>query len=170
MPICVIFRSNELWACRTTALNASGTTDEPQTNSTVRGGVEWFHLAINPATKIATIQETGRIYDGNATNYRWYYYPSLMVNAHGDVVMGFSGSSLNDSIGAFYTGRRGGQSSFVTPPMTLQSGSGTWPSDRWGDYSHTTLDPNDSLSIWTIQEYVVVGPFSKLRIGLISGY
>jgi hypothetical protein len=24
---------------------------------------------------------------------------------------------------------------------------------RWGDYSNTSLDPTDSLTIWTIQEY-----------------
>src|SRR5207244_120788 len=26
-------------------------------------------------------------------------------------------------------------------------------SNRWGDYSFTTLDPSDDFSMWTIQEY-----------------
>ena len=25
--------------------------------------------------------------------------------------------------------------------------------NRWGDYSYTSLDPNDDMSLWTIQEY-----------------
>ena len=90
-----------------------------------------------------------------------------MVNSHGDVVMGFSGSSLVDPIGAFDTGRRGGQSTFIAP-VTLQAGSGTY-GGAWGDYSATSLDPNDSLSIWTIQEYFGIGG-THLKIVQVSGY
>ena len=25
--------------------------------------------------------------------------------------------------------------------------------NRWGDYSYTSLDPNDDMTMWTIQEY-----------------
>ena len=40
---------------------------------------------------------------------------------------------------------------------TLKAGEGVYSTEeqvmRWGDYTHTTLDPLNSLSIWTIQQY-----------------
>jgi hypothetical protein len=32
-------------------------------------------------------------------------------------------------------------------------GGGFFGSDRWGDYSFTTVDPTDSTTFWTVQEH-----------------
>ncbi len=41
-----------------------------------------------------------------------------------------------------------------TSPLRIKAGRGYFgdPND-WGDYSWTSLDPEDSVTIWTVQEY-----------------
>ena len=75
-----------------------------------------------------------------------------MVNSASDMVTGFSGSKSNAFISAFYSWRT---TSGVTPaqPTLLKPGKGAFDGSRWGDYSYTSLDPNDKLTFWTVQEY-----------------
>ena len=81
------------------------------------------------------------------------HFPSLKVNCNGDMVMGFSGSSSNNYIGAYYSWLFCGSSASTAPftirPGTIYYGFG----DRWGDYSYTSVDPADDWSFWTTQEY-----------------
>ncbi|HQU13735.1 MAG TPA: hypothetical protein PKV70_05760, partial [Thermodesulfobacteriota bacterium] len=32
----------------------------------------------------------------------------------------------------------------------------TGPSNRWGDYSATVVDPTDNVTFWTVQEYAAI--------------
>ncbi len=77
-----------------------------------------------------------------------------MVNCAGDMVIGFSGSSAINYVGAYYSWRL---NDGATPamPRVIRNGltSYTDPEGRWGDYSATTLDPSDDWSFWTVQEY-----------------
>ena len=76
------------------------------------------------------------------------------VNHNGDSVVGFSGSSVNDYIGAYYTGKLNNRQS-PSAPIRYYAGKDWFNSPGgivWGDYSFTSLDPN-GLTIWTIQEY-----------------
>ena len=80
--------------------------------------------------------------------------PSLAVNINGDLVIGFSGSSANDYIGAYFTGKLNNGASPVVP-IRYFAGKDWFSNPQdfvWGDYSYTSLDP-DGLTIWTIQEY-----------------
>ena len=100
---------------------------------------------------------------GSVAAADWYYYPSLAVNARGDMCMGFSRSSANLFIEGVVTGR-----DFDDPPGTLdplvvqKAGEGFYSQvfngrNRWGDYSATCVDPSDDLTIWSIQEYAQAG-------------
>ncbi len=93
----------------------------------------------------------GRIYDAAWNSPYWYHYPSLNVNAGGDLLVGFSGSGAIEHIGAFYRARRA-NGTWMARPGLVQAGRGAWGSDRWGDYSATSSDPNNG-SLWTVQEY-----------------
>jgi hypothetical protein len=88
-----------------------------------------------------------------------FFMPSISVNASDDVVIGFTASSPSMYASCWYTGRAG------TDPATEmavpaeykggnaaynQSGSGT---NRWGDYSVTSVDPLNDMDLWTIQEF-----------------
>jgi hypothetical protein len=89
-----------------------------------------------------------------------YFFPGIAVNAAHDVVMGFSGSSPDQYVGAYCTGRSvldpPGE---MAPPVLLQAGLApqnnidAFGRNRWGDYSLTSLDPVDEFTLWTIQEY-----------------
>ena len=143
-----VFRNGTLWTTHTVLDNTESRTE-----------VAWYQL--DPATASNTTPgvpvQQGRI--GHATRY--YYYPSIAVNANGDVGIGFSGSSPTEYAGAYYTARAASD-----PPGTMQSvaalkaGLGYYSiglDNRWGDYSATCVDPTDDLTFWTVQEYADFG-------------
>ncbi len=139
-----VYRNGSLWTCRHVQIN-------PFPNQQI--GIAWYEFDV--ATM--TLRQSGLLLDPA----RQYYYPSLMVNDEGDVVMAFSGSSPSEYIGAWITGRRATDPpGEMAPPRQLQPGAAPYtrldPSglNRWGDYSYTTLDPSDQCSFYTVQEYV----------------
>jgi hypothetical protein len=171
-----VIRNGYLWTCQHVAFNAAGgyANDPP---STLRSGAVWFKLQINAAQHPPTLGHTsptptyGRIYDGASTNPYYYFYPSLMVNPGGDMILGFSGSKTTEYIGTFYSGRRA-SGVIVASPILVQAGRAySAPGaptgvqqppagGRWGDYSYTSLDPN-GLSFWTIQQYAHTSDLSN---------
>ncbi|MFB3893306.1 MAG: hypothetical protein ACE15C_14935 [Phycisphaerae bacterium] len=88
------------------------------------------------------------------------YYPSIAANANGDVVIGFnrSGTGSTDFISSYVAvGRTAGGTLTFDAPVKVKAGLSNYhlqggSSERWGDYSATTVDPNDPCSFWTIQE------------------
>ncbi len=137
----VVYRAGALWTVHTV-----------QSPATVKTEVAWYQITPDNATVLSQ----GRISDPT----RWYYYPSIGVNANGDVAIGMSGSSTAEFVGGYYTARR-----FADPGGTMQQVSllkaGEQPyfktlsgtDNRWGDYSATVVDPNGNLRFWTVQEY-----------------
>ena len=90
------------------------------------------------------------------------FYPSIAVNSANDVVIGFSfsSSSHNPSAGYFSGSTTGGVTSFQTNPFAVPAfGSAGYERidsngrNRWGDYSHTVVDPSDDTTFWTFQEF-----------------
>ncbi|GAB4238719.1 MAG: hypothetical protein OHK0028_16420 [Deltaproteobacteria bacterium] len=136
-----VYRAGTVWTVHTV-----------QSSSAVKTEVAWYR--IDPGAP--AVIDQGRISDP----VRWYYYPSIAVNANGDAAVGMSGSSESEFVGGYYTARR------VTDPAgtmqavsLLKAGeqsyfktlSGT--ENRWGDYSATVVDPSGNLRFWTVQEY-----------------
>jgi len=151
--IMVVVRNGYLWTCQHVGLSGTGGGySGDQTGSTVdRSAAQWLNFAVG-STNLA-YNASGRVYDQAQTNPFWYYFPSLMVNCTGDMVMGYSGSSTANFIGAYYSWLFSGNS-VSTTPVTIVSGKGNYNnSDRWGDYSYTSLDPTDDWSFWTVQQY-----------------
>jgi hypothetical protein len=133
-----------LWTSRAVAVNASGGASNPD-----RTAIEWLRIPTSSPANIAS----GLIRD--ATSAQTYYYtPSIAVNRYGDVAVGFSGSSVNDYIGAYYTGRLNA-GNWPADPKRYFSGIDWYYGEaqfRWGDFSATVVDPNGT-TFWTIQEY-----------------
>jgi uncharacterized repeat protein (TIGR01451 family) len=140
-----IYVNGSLWAVHAVAGSAA--------NSALR----WYE--INETTN--TIIQTGLI-DNPSVDY---HEPSLSVNSTGHVVISYtcSGPNLAASVCASVGTTSGGVTTFQ-PPAILFAGSGTYYRDfctppgcsernRWGDYSRTTLDPNDPATFWVFQEY-----------------
>ena len=147
-------RNGLLWTCQAIGLSTDGTYSGDSSGSNVsRSGVQWFKLQISPDSTSLSMADHGRIFDSSQTDNPWWYYtPSMMVNCAGDMVVGFSGSSATNYVGAFYTWRLSSGAT-LDKPRLFQPGSITFSPSQWGDYSAPSLDPNDDWSFWTVQEY-----------------
>lgn len=152
----VTLRGHHLWTSHHVGVNGQG-----QADGADRLAAEWFDLDVSgPAPRIS---QTGRVFDPAGANPRSYFYPSIMVNGQDHALMGFSGSSADEYVGAYASSRLA-----TDPPGTmrgvqqLQPGLGPYTAaavevgdsrNRWGDYSYTSVDPIDDMTFWTTQEY-----------------
>ena len=144
-----IYRNGSLWFTHSVFLPSSGTI--------TNGAVDWWQ--VNPSA--LSVTQFGRISDPAAKI--WYYYPSLDVNANGDMLIGYSTSSSTTYGGAQYALRLASD-----PANTLESAvqfvngvAGYYKTfgggrNRWGDFSGTAFDPTDG-SFWTFQEWANTG-------------
>ena len=151
-----VIRDGILWTCHHVGLDGvDGVYDGDKSGGTVdRSAVQWIRLEIDGNGHLVAVnnQSHGRFYDDCDVAPYWYYFPSLMVNAAGDMVVGFSGSNENTYIDAFYAWRLA-NGTVSSQPRLIKHGEYYYGNTRWGDYSNTCLDPSDSLSFWSVLEY-----------------
>ncbi len=159
------FRNGRLWTAQNIGVNASGST-----SSANRCGSRWYELQNLSGTP--SVVESGTLYDPttpNNTSQRNYWIPTIMVSGQGHAALGCSTAGSNEYANAFATGRlktdalgtlenTGVPAS--SPPYTSSSTAYNPPGDtgsstgrRWGDFSFTSLDPCDDMTMWTIQEF-----------------
>ena len=123
---------------------------------TGRGSIHWLCI---DAANTAIIDEG---YIGDATQS--FVFPSIAANHDGDVVIGFN--AVGPGPGQFASsyavvGKTAGRKTVFGNPLLLARGSASHqlPTDvgiaSWGDYSRTTLDPEDDKTFWTIQQVAV---------------
>ena len=148
-------RNERLWTCRTVAVNSAGTTSGAD-----RTACEWFEIDVSASAP--SLEQNGRVFDSSPSDPRFYYFPSIMVNGQGHAVLSCSGSRSTEFAGCYYAGRLATDpSGTMGEPVLLRAGNAPYvqfdfnnpPRNRWGDYSYSTLDPSDDMSLWTIQEY-----------------
>jgi hypothetical protein len=155
-----VFRNGKIYYAQSVALPAGSFPGDLN----ARHAVQW--TALNPD---GTFADGGRVEDATATltnGGRHYSYPSLAVNKHGDLLLGFSEFESDDYADAGYALRLAGDPAGATrEPVIYKEGedyysktfSGT--RNRWGDYSQTAVDPSNDRDLWTIQQY------AALRVG-----
>src|SRR5438445_188176 len=118
-----------------------------------------------PYTPHALVQ-SGIVFTSSGTNNtssRHYWIPSITASGQGHVALGFSTAGSLERANAGTTGRLAGDAAGTTATPTLYTASATAynpPSDaggaqgrRWGDFSYTSPDPDDDMTLWTIQEF-----------------
>ncbi|HQR11983.1 MAG TPA: hypothetical protein PLW68_11710 [Casimicrobiaceae bacterium] len=155
-------RNGRLWTAQNIAVSATGVATS--STATGRNGVRWYELQ-NLTTTPALVQ-SGTVFDSNATlaNAHWYWIPSIMVSGQGHAAVGFSMAGASFFADAGYTGRYAGDAAGTMQgaPVNITNTAAAYnpPSDpggtsgrRWGDFSYTSLDPLDDMTMWTIQEY-----------------
>jgi hypothetical protein len=148
-------RNGRLWTAHNIQTNAFGVANAGGGRTATR----WYEIGSLSSTP--SLIQSGTVFDTAATP-RSYWIPSVMVNGQGHVAMGFSTAASNTNIDAATIGRLSGDtlgstqgvpfrytnSSFVYNPA-----SDTGSPKRWGDYSYTSLDPCDDMTMWTIQQF-----------------
>ncbi|HEY0173274.1 MAG TPA: lamin tail domain-containing protein [Pyrinomonadaceae bacterium] len=157
-----VFRNGGIYYAQTIALPAgAGQTTDPfghQVSTADRTAAQWTRLDTS-----GNFVEGGRIEDAAATptnGGRWYAYPSIAVNKHNDVLVGFSEFESDDFVDAGYAVRLGTDApGAMRDPVVYKEGEDYYSKDffgtrnRFGDYSATRIDPVNDRDIWTVQEY-----------------
>jgi hypothetical protein len=133
-----VFRDGIIWTAHCIGLNG-------------RAASRWYKINVAELS----LDDYGTISD----EVMYYFFPTIIVNAGGDVIMGFSGSHSEQYAAAYYTGRLSSDpSGEMASPVMLKEGEAIYNlidgygRNRWGDYSLCTLDPVKQ-TFWTIQEY-----------------
>ena len=164
-PFAAVLRDGRLWTAMDVGTTVSGTVCQGvAAGSADRDAVFWWELQGIPTGSTPSIRQAGVVCDTAATNPAFFSYGTVMVSGQGHAAIGYTiaGAATLTSTGT--SGRLAGDAL-----NTLQSinvyGPGASPYNpafdsgagngfrRWGDYSFTSLDPCDDMTMWTIQEY-----------------
>ena len=93
------------------------------------------------------------------------FMPSVSIDKDGNIGLGYNTTSNSEFVGIKFTGRYA-----EDPPgqMTIEEfdavdGTGSIPGDRFGDYAHMSIDPQDERTFWYTSEYGSAGG-SRTRI------
>jgi len=144
-----VYRNGRIWCTHSAGLPAK---IAPAPNRTAA-----FWYEINPAAMPSPIVQSG-VFDGGAGVH--HTFPSVAVNSANDVLVGFTRVDGSRFAEAVFAGRRGTDpAGSMTSIGVLKAGMGSYTKffsgsqNRWGDYSNTSVDPVDDVTLWTIQEY-----------------
>jgi len=158
-------RGGRLWTAHNFRVSAAGVAN---TAGQSRNAVRWYELnGIRSADNggVPVVVQSGTIFDNAAllANARQFWIPSVMVSGQGHAAMAFSTAGTPFRADAATVGRLAGDALGTTQTVNIYTASSTAynpPSDpggssgrRWGDYSYTSLDPLDDMTMWTIQEF-----------------
>lgn len=151
-------RNGHLWTSHSFRVAATGVAS---TAVGFRNGCRWYDIQ-NLATT-PTLTQSGTVFDGAASNPRWYSISTMMVSGQGHAVFSLTTGGLNDRANAATTTRLVTDALGTTQTPVLTTASSTAynpPSDaggtggrRWGDYSYVSLDPKDDMSMWMVHQF-----------------
>ncbi len=155
-------RNGRLWTTHNIAVSNTGAADGAPTRDATR----WYEIG-DLNTNLPQLIQAGTLFAESASNSvdeRNYFIPSIMVTGQGHVALGSSIAGSNEFINAVTAGRLAGDplGSLRTPALITNSTTAYNPAGdssndfsfrRWGDYSYTSLDPCDDMTLWTIQQY-----------------
>jgi hypothetical protein len=152
-------RNGFLWTAHNIGVDNTGAAS---TKKATRDGSRWYQLQGIASPGTPSVVQSGTVFDPTFVRSPLnYWIPSIMVSGQGHVAMGFSVAGAHAYANAGTTGRLSGDptGTMQTPVLFTASSTAYNPRGdtgsprRWGDYSYTSLDPNDDMTMWTIQEF-----------------
>jgi hypothetical protein len=149
-------RGGSVWAALTTQQNWG-------TGGNV-AAIHWFQINATSGTLVQQgIYGTGGLH---------YFYPALMPDTNGNLIVVFSRSGANEFASARYTGRLAtdplGQ---LQPSALLRAGVANYTGldgsgrNRWGDYNGIGIDPTDARTGWFYSMFAAGATAWNTRIG-----
>jgi hypothetical protein len=155
-------RNGRLWTAQNIGVSNTGSA----TGTRTRNGVRWYELQNIASPAVPGVFQTGLLFAATGTNVTTdphFWMPSIMVSGQGHAMIGCSTAGTNLFADATTAGRLAGDALGTMQAPTNVTFAGTSynpPSDpggangrRWGDYSYTSVDPIDDMSMWTIQDF-----------------
>jgi hypothetical protein len=135
--------------------------------NTIVAGVRWYELRQDTTTHVWSIFQQGTYSPSDGVS-RWN--PSIAMDMNGSIGLAYSVSSAASVYpGIRYTGRTKCDANGIMSlsETTAMAGASAYPGNdnRWGDYSHTTIDPADGgLTFWHTNQYMDNSQSLKTRI------
>jgi len=150
-----VYRDSSLWMAHSVA---SGTGN---VYSAIR------YVRINPHTGEA-LEDVAMGAEGF-----WHYYPALMADGDGNIIIAYSRSGLTEYPGGFVSGHKKTDPPGLSPSIPVAEGVGNYDvpangRNRWGDYTGAALDPSDSLAVWVNTEYAKGTNTWETRVGMVK--
>ena len=150
-------RGGHIWTAHNIQVNASGN----GSSTGGRDGSRWYEVDV---TGTPALVQSGTVFDSAATNPNSFWIPTVAVSGQNTMAIGGSVAGVNHRADAWFSGRLASDPSGQTdaptaytattaaynPPGDSGAGNG---SRRWGDFSMSSVDPDDDMTMWTIQEY-----------------
>ncbi len=155
-------RNGVLWTVHNVGVDNTGVSSS---SAITRDGARWYAINLSQATP--QLAQSGTVFTKSASNdaqERFYWVPSIMTTGDGRVILGCSSAGIKEFANAAITQRFTSDPIGTMEPPVLFTNS-LWaynppddPGDannprRWGDYSYTSLDPADNMTVWTVQEF-----------------
>jgi hypothetical protein len=116
-------------------------------NGSGQAGIRWYELRQDQTSKAWSIHQQGT-YAPDATENRWM--GSMAMDDYGSIGLCYAVSGPGEYPSLRYTGRYSSDVLGTMPfaEVTAKAGTGAQSGvNRWGDYSHTSLDP-DGMTFW----------------------
>ena len=148
-----VWRNDSLWAVNT--INPSAGPDSGQATA------HWYEIDTSALNSLELIQQ-GNIGGEDIAPGTHTFFPSIAVDAAGNVGIGFAASAPGIFPGSYYTGRKWSDpAGSMQPAETLAAGVDYYirtfggGRNRWGDYSGMSVDPADDRTFWVYNQYAL---------------
>ncbi len=152
-----VIRAGRLWTTQQIQVNGSGVAD----NNGGRNAVRWYEIGSLDSTP--ALVQSGTVFDGAAASPVSYWMGGIMANGQGHAALGMSVAGAGSHVNTAFTGRLASDPPGAMDPPSQYSANSSFsynqqsapaPTQRWGDYSYTSVDPDDDMTFWTLQQYV----------------
>jgi hypothetical protein len=148
-----ITNTPSIWA----AHNIDGTNTGVSSGSGDRNLSRWYEIRNFTGAGTPTLFQSGTVFSTNAASHS-YWIPSVAMNGQGHALLGCSYAGTTSTPNVAEADRLSTDPlGTMNVPTLLTSSTATYNkqtgTQRWGDYTHTTVDPADGMSMWTFQEY-----------------
>ena len=155
-----LLNTTSLWTAQATSVDSTGT----GSTSGDRNAIRWYEIQNINGTGTGTngpvMKQAGTLYDPAATSPLFYTFGTIAMSGQGSAALGSSASGAASYTKIALSGRLNTNApgstqaaAFLSPDTgnyNLGDAGGYY---RWGDYSFTTVDPNDDMTFWTAQMY-----------------
>ena len=152
-----VIRNGHLWTAHNLGVDSTG---DANGGTPTREAMRWYDVTV--ATD--TVNQSGTVFDAASSGFLGYWMGTVMVSGQGHVAMGLNRANSATNVQAGAMGRLSGDASGTMGAFSLfQASTGdayddiaanSNPANRWGDFTYTSLDPCDDMTMWTTQEYV----------------